>query len=89
MNKEFVHGSALRGSAGYLHNWFHIDSFSNPKHCKTDVLEENIVEGLDLSMPITWTFSALAYNPLTNYIFAEFIREVISKPNMPVEVLTV
>ncbi|MDR3571313.1 MAG: hypothetical protein P4L81_03895 [Candidatus Pacebacteria bacterium] len=88
LNQEFIKGSAIRGSASYYHNWFHMDSFSNPKHCTTaDVLQENVLEGLDLSMPITWTFTATAAKALTNYTFAEFIREVHAKPNAPVEVL--
>jgi hypothetical protein len=87
LNMEFIKGTALRGSASYYHNWFHLDSFSNPKHCSTDVLQENVLEGLDLSMPITWTFTATANKALANYTFAEFVREVHAKPNAPVEVL--
>ncbi len=79
-NRELVRDSALFSSAPYYYNWFHIDSFSQPKSGKVMVPEENILEGLDLSMPRAWTITATTAVDLTHYTFGEFVREVQATP---------
>lgn len=78
LNKEFIKDSAIRGSAAYNHNWFHMDCFSNPQNVPFP--EENVIEGLELAMPITWNFNATATAALTHYTFAEFVREIRATP---------
>jgi len=86
-NKHLVRGSALQGSAAYYLNWFHCDSFSNPKR-ESSVLvpESNILEGLDLAQPRTWSFTGNVIANLAHYTFAEFVREVHASPLGPTEI---
>ncbi|MDR3539998.1 MAG: hypothetical protein P4L69_03375, partial [Desulfosporosinus sp.] len=88
LNKDFLKGSVIRGALPYLQNWFHMDSFSAPKR-GSEVPYENVVEGLDLSLPVTWSFTATAGKALTHYTFAEFIREIETKPGQPIEIKSV
>ena len=79
-NRPLLRGSAIENSLAYYFNWAHIDSFSQPKRGHIDVPDENILEGLDLSMPRQWTFTATTAVPLTHYTFGEFTRQVVSTP---------
>jgi hypothetical protein len=86
-NKHLARGSALPNSAAYYLSWFHCDSFSNPKR-ESSVLvpEANILEGLDLAMPRTWSFTGTVAANLAHYTFAEFVREVHASPLGPTEI---
>ena len=86
-NRPLLRGSVLDSSAAYYLNWVHIDSFSNPKR-ESSVLvpESNILEGLDLTRPRTWSFTGNVVANVTHYTFAEFIREVHASPMGPTEV---
>jgi hypothetical protein len=88
MNKDYIKGSVLRGYLPYAQNWFHVDNFSSPPR-DDDTPFENVVEGLELTQPVTWTFNATAAVALSNYTFAEFIREVETRPGQPIEIKTV
>ena len=79
-NKFFLRGSAIENSLAYYYNWCHIDSFSQPKRGKVLVPYENIIEGLDLSMPRQWTFTATAPVGLNQYTFGTFVRQVVTGP---------
>jgi hypothetical protein len=85
VNKDYTKGSVLRGYLPYAQNWFHMDSFSSPSR-DDDTPFENVVEGLELTHPVTWTFNATAAAALSNYTFAEFIREVETRPGQPIEI---
>jgi hypothetical protein len=79
-HRNLIRGSALTGSGSYYLNWFHCDSFSSPKRGKVLLPESNILEGLDLSMPRSWTITATTAKALTHYTFGTFVREVVSSP---------
>jgi hypothetical protein len=79
-HRGLVRGSTLTGSGAYYLNWFHCDSFSSPKRGKVLLPESNILEGLDLSMPRSWTITANTVGALTHYTFGTFVREVVSSP---------
>lgn len=78
-NSPLLHGSAIQGSASYYLNWLHVDSWSQPKR-DVSVPEENIDEGLDLTLAKSWGISATTTDNLVHYTFGEFIREVHSLP---------
>ena len=80
LNRDLLRGSALENSLAYYFNWHHQDSFSQPKRGKVLVPEENILEGLDLTFPRQWTFSATCPVALTHYTFGEFVRQVVATP---------
>jgi hypothetical protein len=79
-NRDLLRGSVLDNSLVYGMNWVHIDSFSQPKRDKVLTPTENILEGLDLSMPRIWTFTADTAAALNQYSFATFIRQVVTSP---------
>ena len=80
-NRALVRGSALENSAAYYYNWFHCDSFSNPKRGKVLTPTENILEGLDLSHPRQWTITLTANTAsLFHYVWGTFIRQVHATP---------
>ena len=79
-NKFFLRGSSIENSLAYYYNWCHIDSFSQPKRGKVLIPYENIMEGLDLSMPRQWTFTATAPAGLNQYTFGTFVRNVVTGP---------
>ena len=80
-NRALIRGSALENSAAYYYNWFHCDSFSNPKRGKVLTPTENILEGLDLSHPRQWTLTLNATTAsLFHYVWGTFIRQVHATP---------
>ncbi len=79
-NRSLLRGSDIESSLAYYFNWLHIDAFSQPKRGSVHVPDENILEGLDLSMPRQWTFTATTAVPLTHYTFGKFSRQVVSTP---------
>ena len=79
-NRPLLRASAIENSLAYYYNWCHIDSFSQPKRGKVLTPSENIIEGLDLSMPRQWTLTANAAVTLNQYTFGTFIREVHASP---------
>lgn len=76
-NYDYLNGSAYTNSANYQLNWVHFDSFSNPKRGSM-LLPENLqFEGIDLSMPRTWSVTATCkIATLNHFIFGSFIRQV-------------
>jgi hypothetical protein len=84
-NHHLMKGSVIDNSLSYYLNWFHCDSFSNPSR-SSHIPEENIMEGLDLVMPRTWSFSCTGKVALVFFTFAEFIRTVHFSPLGPTEV---
>lgn len=89
-NRHLTKGSVLDNSLSYYLNWFHCDSFSNPKRGST-IPEDNILEGLDLSPneSHTWSFAATAKQTLVYHVFAEFIRHVEFSPLGPTVITVV
>ena len=86
-NKHLLRGSAIKNSAAYYLNWFHCDSFSNPKReASILVPEANLLEGLDLVQPRTWSFTGDATKSLQHFTFAEFVRQVHASPLGPTEI---
>ena len=82
-NKMLVRGSAIENSAAYYFNWFHCDSFSQPKRDKVLLPSENILEGLDLTFPRQWTITAtipVIAAGITHYVWGTFIRYVQATP---------
>ena len=81
VNRDLIRRSPLRTLAAYQTNWFHCDSWCQPKRGTNLTPDENIYEGLDLTdANQTWTLNATTREPLNHYVFAEFIREVHAKP---------
>lgn len=83
-NRMIARGSAIENSAAYYLNWFHCDSFSNPKRDKVLTPFENIIEGLSLKEPRQWTVTAnhpiIPAGGLNHYVFGTFIRQVQTSP---------
>ena len=77
-NEQFCKRSAIPNSASYYLNWFHCDSFSNPKRGSVLLPDSNIAEGLILDQPISWSFSSSAPTALNHYTFATFMRTVLA-----------
>ena len=81
-NKQIVRGSAIETAACWYENWAHVDAFSQPKRGRTMTPQENMLEGLDLSMPRQWTITANTVGALglIHYTFGTFIRHVVATP---------
>jgi hypothetical protein len=78
-NQKVFKDSMISNSAIYYLNWLHCDTWSNPKS-NVLVPRENIIEGLDMSIPRTWIFTADTPVALNHYSWATFIRHIISSP---------
>jgi hypothetical protein len=73
-NMKNLKRSAIQNSAAYQNNWFHIDSFCE-RSTDPDVPDSNIVDGLDLTLPRTWSISmnTTAAN-YSHYTWCSFVR---------------
>jgi hypothetical protein len=81
-NARHCRNSAIQDSASYYLNWFHCDKFSE-KNFYTSLPDENINEGLDLSMPRAWSVQVAAAAAQINYTFCSFIKDLAITPSGP------
>jgi hypothetical protein len=81
-NAKHCKNTAIQNGAAYQLNWFHADKFAE-KNFYSDIPEDNINEGLDLTRPLAWSIVMNTTAACTNYTFCSFIRDLVITPSGP------
>ena len=78
-NRHLLKGSCISNAQAYALNWFTADCFSEYSR-DPNTPDGSIIEGIDLTLPITWQISLYMTGDMAHYTFVHALKTISIAP---------